>query len=165
MVLQESLRVYPPVWVIPRDAINDDRIGGYRIPKGSTILLSPYLTHRRPEFWENPRAFDPDRFLTARAAERPRYAYFPFGGGPRLCMGGDMAMMEMLIILVMVAQRHRIHLRWGHREEPECILDMIPRNHVRATLHERRPVSSPCPEPVAVSAGGCPVSGAHAESI
>jgi cytochrome P450 len=139
MILHESMRVYPPVWVIPRDAINDDRIGGYRIPKGSTILLSPYLTHRRPEFWENPEAFDPDRFLTARAADRPRYAYFPFGGGPRLCMGVDMAMMEMLLILVMVAQRHRIHLRWGHREEPECILDMIPRNHVLATLHKRHP--------------------------
>ena len=164
-ILQESLRVYPPVWVIPRDAINDDEIGGYRIPAGSTILLSPYLTHRRPEFWENPEAFDPGRFLTARSAERPRYAYFPFGGGPRLCMGVDMAMMEMLLILVMVTQRHRLHLRWGHREEPECILDMIPRHHVRATLHKQQPLTGPRAEAVAVPEGQCPVTGVHAEPM
>ena len=80
MILQESLRVYPPVWVIPRDAISDDEIGGHRIPAGSTILLSPYLTHRHPAFWENPEAFDPDRFLPARSHDRPKLAYFPFGG-------------------------------------------------------------------------------------
>jgi cytochrome P450 len=142
-ILQESLRLYPPVWVIPRDAINDDQIGGYRIPAGSTILLSPYLTHRHPEFWENPEAFDPERFLPAESNERPRHAYFPFGGGPRLCMGVDMAMMEMLLIMVMVVQRHRIHLVSCHREEPECILDMVPRYRVRATLQRQYPVTGP----------------------
>jgi len=140
-ILQESLRVYPPVWVIPRDAIKDDEIGGHRIRAGSTILLSPYITHRHPAFWENPEAFDPDRFLPERSADRPRHAYFPFGGGPRLCMGVDMAMMEMTLIMVMVVQRHRIHLVSGHREEPECILDMIPRYHVRATLQPQQSVS------------------------
>ena len=138
MVLQESMRVYPPVWVIPRDAINDDVIGGYRIPAGSTILLSPYLTHRHPEFWENPEAFDPERFRPEQAKERPRHAYFPFGGGPRQCMGADMAMMEMLLIMTMIVQKFRLHLVACHREEPECILDMIPRHHVRATLHRQR---------------------------
>ena len=137
MILQESLRVYPPVWVIPRDAIGDDEIGGYRIAAGSTILLSPYLTHRHPDCWENPEAFDPERFLPARSADRVRHAYFPFGGGPRLCMGVDMAMTEMLLIMVMVVQRFRVHLVSGHREEPECILDMVPRHHVRATLQTR----------------------------
>ena len=135
MILQESLRVYPPVWVLPRDAINDDQIGGYRVRAGSTILLSPYLTHRHPGFWENPEAFDPERFLPARSTDRPRLAYFPFGGGPRLCMGVDMAMMEMMLIMVMVVQKHRIHLVPGHREEPECILDMFALP-VRATLEE-----------------------------
>ena len=139
MVVNESLRVYPPVWVIPRDAIHDDEIGGFRIPAGSTILLSPYLTHRHPQFWDNPEAFDPERFLPARSEGRPRHAYFPFGGGPRLCMGVDMAMMEMLLIMAMVVQRYRVHLVAGHREEPDCILDMIPRHHVRATLHRRHP--------------------------
>jgi cytochrome P450 len=163
MIVQESLRVYPPVWVIPRDAIDDDQIGGFRIPAKSTILLSPYLTHRHPEFWENPEAFDPERFLPERSHGRPRLAYFPFGGGPRLCMGVDMAMMEMMLILVMVVQRHRIHLVPGHREEPECILDMIPRHRVRATLRPQHPVSAP---PIAVSpavsAATCPAAGARA---
>ena len=157
MVLQESLRLYPPVWVIPRDAINDDQIGGYRIPAGSTILLSPYLTHRHPDFWENPEAFDPERFLPARSHDRPRHAYFPFGGGPRLCMGVDMAMMEMMLIMVMVVQRYRIHLVPGHREEPECILDMIPRYRVRATLHRQHPVSGPPRvEPAVQAQAKCP---------
>jgi cytochrome P450 len=137
LVVQESLRIIPPVWVIPRDAIGDDEIGGYRIPASSTVLLSPYLTHRHPEFWENPEAFDPDRFLPERAKGRPRYAYFPFGGGPRLCMGVDMAIMETLLIMAMVVQRFRLHLVPCHREEPECILDMIPRHGVRATVRRQ----------------------------
>jgi cytochrome P450 len=142
-ILQESLRVYPPVWVIPRDAINDDRIGDHHVPAGSTILLSPYITHRHPGFWENPEAFDPDRFLPERSVNRHKLAYFPFGGGPRLCMGVDMAMMEMTLIMVMVAQRHRLHLVSCHREEPDCVLDMIPRHRVMATLLPQR--SAPVP--------------------
>jgi cytochrome P450 len=166
MVLQESLRLYPPVWVIPRDAIHDDQIGGYRVPAGSTILLSPYLTHRHPDFWENTEAFDPDRFLPARANERPRHAYFPFGGGPRLCMGVDMAMMEMLLIMAMVVQRYRIHLVSGHREEPDCVLDMLPRNRVRSTLHPQIPIAAPTGATLSVAPEAkCPVTGASAETV
>jgi cytochrome P450 len=137
LVLHESLRVYPPVWVLPRDAIKDDEIGGHRIRAGSTILLSPYITHRHPEFWENPEAFDPERFRPERSLGRPRHAYFPFGAGPRLCMGVDMAMMEMLLIMVMVVQRYRVHLVSCHREELDCVLDMMPRHRVQATLYRR----------------------------
>jgi cytochrome P450 len=158
MILQESMRLYPPVWVIPRDAIHDDEIGGYRIRAGSTVLLSPYLTHRHPEFWENPEAFVPERFLPEQVKARPRHAYFPFGGGPRLCMGADMAMMEMLLILAMVVQKYRLHLVAGHREEPECILDMVPRYRVRATLQPQpsdRRMRTPM-EPRAGVPVGCP---------
>jgi cytochrome P450 len=137
LVVHESLRLFPPVWIIPRDAIKDDEIGGYRIPAGSTVLLCPYVTQRHPEFWENPEAFDPDRFLPERSKGRPRYAYFPFGGGPRLCMGADMAIMETLLILAMVVQRYQLHLVSGHREEPETIIDMVPRYGVRATLRKQ----------------------------
>jgi cytochrome P450 len=137
-IVQESLRLIPPVWIIPRDALKDDEMGGYRIPAGATVLLCPYLTHRHPEFWENPEAFDPDRFLPERSKGRPRHAYFPFGGGPRLCMGADMAIMETLLIMSMVVQKYRLHVVSGHREEPECILDMIPRYGVRATVHRQR---------------------------
>jgi cytochrome P450 len=138
MIVQECLRLIPPVWIIPRDAINDDEIGGYRIPAGSTVLLCPYLTHRHPEFWENPEAFDPERFQSEKVLRRPRHAYFPFGGGPRLCMGADMAIMETLLIMAMIVQKYRLHLVSYHREEAECILDMVPRYGVRATL-QRQP--------------------------
>jgi cytochrome P450 len=141
MVVHESLRIIPPVWVIPRDAVKDDEIGGFKVPAKSTVLLCPYLTHRHRDFWENPEAFDPDRFLPENAKGRPRHAYFPFGGGPRLCMGLDMAIMETLLMLAMVVQRYRVHLVPGHREEPECILDMIPRYGVRATLR-RQPAAA-----------------------
>jgi cytochrome P450 len=165
MVLQESLRLYPPVWVIPRDAIKDDCIGGYRIPAGSTILLSPYLTHRHRDFWDNPEAFDPDRFLPERSKERPRHAYFPFGGGPRLCIAGDMATMEVLLIMVMIAQRYRLHLVSGHREEMECILDMVPRHHVRSTIHRQQAVPASTPLEAAASVTGCPWAAARAELV
>jgi cytochrome P450 len=168
MVVQESMRLYPPVWVIPRDAIGDDEIGGYRIPRGSTVLLSPYLTHRHPEFWENPEAFDPERFSPERAKARPRHAYFPFGGGPRQCMGADMAMMETLLIMSMVVQKYRLHLVSCHREEPECILDMVPRHHVRATVHRQLPRVEPAvathlsaPQDASPAAARCPFA-AHA---
>jgi cytochrome P450 len=141
-VVQESLRLVPPVWIIPRNALKEDEIGGYRIPAGSTVLLCPYLTHRHREFWENPEAFDPDRFQPDRAKGRPRHAYFPFGGGPRLCMGVDVAMMETLLIIAMIAQKYRLHLVSCHREEPECVLDMIPRYGVKVTL-QPQPAAAP----------------------
>jgi cytochrome P450 len=137
MIVNECLRLFPPVWIIPRDAIKDDEIGGYPIRAGSTILLCPYLTHRHPEFWQNPEAFDPDRFLPAHSVGRPRHAYFPFGGGPRLCMGADMAIMETLLIMAMIVQKYRLHLVSGHHEEAECIIDMIPRFGVKATLQRQ----------------------------
>jgi cytochrome P450 len=142
-VLQEAMRLYPPVWVIPRDAIADDEIAGVRIPAKSTILLSPYVTHRHPDAWDNPEAFDPDRFDAAVAKDRPRYAYFPFGGGPRLCMGADMATMEMMLILTTVVQRYRLPLASCHREEVECVLDMLPRHGVRVTPRLQHPIAAP----------------------
>jgi cytochrome P450 len=160
MVAQEALRLYPPVWVIPRDAIKNDCIDGHRIPAGSTILLSPYVTHRHPDFWENPEAFDPDRFLPERVKERPRYAYFPFGGGPRLCMGADMALMEVLLIMVTVVQRFRLPLVAGHREQAECILDMIPRNGVRVTPR-RRPAAAVHAATAAAAVRSCPWASMH----
>jgi len=165
MVLKESLRLYPPVWVIPRDAIHDDHIGGYRVPAGSTIMLSPYVTHRHPDFWENPEAFDPERFLPARSKGRPFHAYFPFGGGPRLCMAEDMGTMEVLLIMVMIVQRYRLHLVSCHREEPECILDMLPRHRVRATIQWQPSASrSPAQEPAVLPAAVCPWAAPRAES-
>lgn len=119
MVIEESLRLYPPIWLYPRDAVEDDVLDGYHIPGGSSLLLSPLVSHRNPAVWENPEAFDPLRFTPEAVRARPRMAYFPFGGGPRMCIGNLMAMLELKIILAMVCQRFRLEpvpgelLRYG----------------------------------------------------
>ena len=83
MVIQETMRLYPPVWGYVRDAASDDIIDGYRIPAGSMVMLSPYITHRHPAYWDNPEGFSPERFSPENSEGRHRYAYFPFGAGPR----------------------------------------------------------------------------------
>ena len=112
-VVREAMRLYPPAWVISRCALADDVIGGFRIPAGSIVLVSPYVTHRHPRFWANPAVFDPDRFETRRRVERPPFAYFPFGGGPRQCIGNSFAMMELVLVLTTIAQRCRLDLPAG----------------------------------------------------
>ena len=112
-VIKESMRLYPPAWVISRCAIEDDTIGGYRIPAGSIVLLSPYVTHRHPEFWARPNVFDPDRFETAGQADRPPFAHFPFGGGPRQCIGNSFAMLELVLVVATIAQRCTLDLPPG----------------------------------------------------
>lgn len=108
MVIDESMRLYPPVWSFPREAMSDDVIGGYLVSKGDIITLSPYLTHRHPAVWEEPEKFNPERFSPERSAGRPRLAFFPFGGGMRMCIGTNFASMEMQIILAMIVQRYRV---------------------------------------------------------
>ena len=93
------MRLYPPAWIITREAVQDTELGGYFIKKGDTMLASPYAVQRSATLWQEPEKFDPDRFLPARIANMHRYAYFPFGGGNRLCIGNNFAMMEMQIIL------------------------------------------------------------------
>ncbi len=135
MVLEETLRLYPPAWVFSRKAIAEDEIGGYHIPANSMIWLSPYTTHRHPAFWEQPEVFDPERFTPERSAGRPHYAYFPFGGGPRQCIGNNFAMMEAQLILATVAQRYRLHLVPGHPVEPQALVTLRPRYGLQMTVH------------------------------
>ena len=114
-VVKESMRLYPPAWVISRCAIEDDVIGGFQIPAGSVLLVSPYVTQRHPRFWARPEDFDPDRFETSRQADRPPFAYFPFGGGPRQCIGNSFAMMELVLVVTTIAQRCELDLPAGER--------------------------------------------------
>jgi len=107
-VIMESMRLYPPGWVFGRTAVEEDVIGGYRIPPKALVVVSPYVTHRLPGLWEDPETFDPDRFLPERSQGRPRFAYFPFSGGPRQCIGASMAMLEAQMIVAMAAQRYRL---------------------------------------------------------
>jgi cytochrome P450 len=115
MVIDEALRLYPPAWVLSRTPLADDVIGGYRIPKGSNVFLSPYVTHRHPAFWDDPERFDPERFTPERAAGRPRFAYFPFGGGPRQCIGNNFALLEAQLLLATIFQRYRLELWPEHQ--------------------------------------------------
>ncbi len=136
MILDETLRLYPPAWAMSREVLSDDEIGGYHIPAKSQIFLVQYVTHRLPEFWENPEGFDPERFTPERSANRPRYAYFPFGGGPRLCIGNEFALMEAQLVLATVAQKYRLHVAPGHKIEPHPIFTLRPRYGAMVTLHQ-----------------------------
>lgn len=107
-VLQESLRLYPPVWLFTRRALADDRIGGYDVPAGTDVFICPYLLHRQPAHWKRPEAFEPDRFAGAAAAARHPFAYLPFSAGPRHCIGSGFAMTEMATHLAIVARRFRL---------------------------------------------------------
>lgn len=104
-VLEESMRLYPPAWMVSRLALSDDQVEGVAIPAGSVIFVSPWVTHRLPGLWPDPERFDPERFLGERAAERPRFAYLPFGGGPRSCVGAGFALAEMPAVVATLAAR------------------------------------------------------------
>jgi cytochrome P450 len=124
MVLDETLRLYPPLWLLGRMPLEDDSIGGFKVPKGSSVMISPYITHRHPDFWENPEAFDPERHTPEKVEARERYSYIPFGGGPRGCIGFPFAMPEMHIVLAMVMNRFRLNLVPGHPVIPESAISL-----------------------------------------
>ena len=138
LVLDESLRLYPPTWVTARSPSAADEIDGHRIPPHTVLLVSPYVLQRHPAFWEHPEQFDPERFTPARAAGRPRFAYFPFGGGPRRCIGQNLAMLEMLVILAIMAQAYELRLVPGHPVEPDARITLRPRDGILMTLRQRR---------------------------
>lgn len=137
MVLEETMRLYPPAWFLMRKAINEDTLGGYPIPANSFISYSAYTLHRHPDFWDTPERFDPERFTPERSAQRPRFAYVPFGAGPRLCIGNSFAMLESQLILATVAQRYRFTLVPGHSVTPEPALTLRTRDGVLVTMSRR----------------------------
>ena len=118
MVIDETLRLYPSAWLLARRAVDDDEVGGYPIPAGTGLFVCPYVTHRRPDLWENPEGFDPGRFDPGNADLRPRYAYYPFGGGPRQCIGQNFALMEATLIVASIARRYRLDLVPGGEVKP-----------------------------------------------
>jgi cytochrome P450 len=109
-VIQETMRLYPPVWIYGRKALEDDEIAGYYVKKGTYMTLSPYAMHRNPDLWENPEHFDPERFSPERSKGRSPYAYFPFSNGQRKCIGDGFAMMEMQLLVPLMLQRFRMEL-------------------------------------------------------
>jgi cytochrome P450 len=124
MVLEEVMRMYPPVWILPRIAQQEDEIGGFYVPAGADVLISPYLLHHHPGLWEDPERFDPERFSPATSARRSRYSYIPFGAGPRFCVGNNLGLMEATIVLATVARDLRLNTVPGYKVEGEPMLTL-----------------------------------------
>jgi cytochrome P450 len=136
-VIDESMRIYPPAWGFSRQALGDDELGGYRLPRGWLAFLMPYVLHRLPAFWPDPERFDPERFSPARAADRPKFAYLPFGAGPRQCIGNHFALLEAHLTVATLARQYRLHLVPGHRVEPWPLITLRPRFGMPMTIERR----------------------------
>jgi cytochrome P450 len=137
MVIEEAMRLYPPVHTTARTAIREDRMGGVRVPPGALVTISPYVTHRNPNLWPEPERFDPERFRPSAVAQRHRFAYLPFGGGPRICIGNSFALAEAQVIVAAIAQRYRVRLAPGHTVKPIGLLTLRPKEGIWVTLELR----------------------------
>ena len=133
MIMDEVLRLYSPVATMARDAVGDGEVGGYHVPAGSIVTISPYVTHRHPEFWARPHDFYPEHFEPEAVEARPRYAYYPFGAGPRVCLGKHFALLEAALVLAEVGQRYRprlvsdeaVGVRWSGTLRPDRDVMMV----------------------------------------
>jgi cytochrome P450 len=136
-VIKESMRLYPSAWSISRRALADDNIGGYHIPAGAIVALSPYTLQRHPTFWPEPETFDPERFAPEQEVRRHRYAYIPFGAGARKCIGDQLALMESIIILPMTLQKFRLQLVPNHPIEEHALVTLRPKYGIMMTATNR----------------------------
>ncbi|NJL80445.1 MAG: cytochrome P450 [Richelia sp. RM2_1_2] len=136
-VFDETLRLYPPAWAMPRTSKQDDQIQGYLIPKNSLITVAAFMIHRHPEFWENPDQFNPDNFLPEKVNQKPNFAYFPFGGGKRICIGKSFALMEATIIIALISQRFKLELLPNQNIEIDPTFTLRPKNGIKVKLWKR----------------------------
>jgi cytochrome P450 len=141
MVLAESMRLYPPAWLIGRRALNDYEISPYVVPADSLLLMSPYVMHRNPQYFPNPAVFDPERWTSEAHAARPKFSYFPFGGGPRQCIGEAFAWTEGMLLIATLAQRWRMRLVPGHPIALHPLITLRPKHGMMMTLERRKQVS------------------------
>ena len=137
MVLKESMRLYPPAWGFSRKSIEDVEIGGYPIDKGVDVGMLTYFTHHDPGWFPDPERFDPKRFTPENEAKLPRYAYLPFGGGPRICVGNAFAMMEGCLILATIASRYRLTLAPGQTVQMQPLITLNPKGGLPMTIQVR----------------------------
>lgn len=135
LVLDESLRLYPPAWIIGRRAIADDEIGGFYVPAGTVIAICIYTLHRHPAYWESPDIFDPERFTPERSAGRNKHVYMPFSIGPRQCIGNTFALLEAGLILARIAQHFELRLSPGIEIQPHALYVLRPNRAVLMHLH------------------------------
>ena len=137
MIVQETLRMYPPFWVIGREALEDDEVGGVHIPAKSMLLFNIYGVQHNPQYWDNPEGFDPERFTPERARNRVGAAFIPFSIGPRACLGYNLSIMQIQLVIALVAQAYRLELVPGHPVEPAAMVSLLPRHGIRMTLSQR----------------------------
>jgi cytochrome P450 len=133
-VIQEALRLYPPFWMIDRMAVADDRVGDVAIPRGSMVIVFVYGAHHAPRYWQSPESFDPERFTKANEKLRTPLTYLPFGGGPRGCIGGNYAMLQILMILSDLLGRYDFQLTQGQTIEARPMVILRPKHGIRMTF-------------------------------
>ena len=130
-LIEETMRLYPPAWTIGRKSLAADEIDGYKIAPAQNMMLMTYHVHRHPDYWEEPDKFSPERFSDENAKNIKKFAYFPFGGGPRLCIGNSFAMMEMQIVIATLAQRFKFRRTETHEIEKDPLVTMRPKNGIK----------------------------------
>jgi cytochrome P450 len=137
MVVTEALRLYPPAWTVAREALGPCEIGGHEVSRGTILMMSQWVLHRDPRYFEAPEAFRPERWANGLAKELPKYVYFPFGGGPRVCIGSGFAMMEAVLLLATITQQFHVALVPGRPVVPWPSATLRPRDGVPVVVHRR----------------------------
>lgn len=137
MVIDETLRLYPPAWIIGRHSLGSDKLGAYDIPKDTNCLIPVYYIHRDPKHWEEPLKFKPERFSKENSKGRHKFAYFPFGGGPRLCIGNNFALMEMQVIIPMIVRAFKLNKSKNFKVKKDPLITMRPTPHMKMTVGKR----------------------------
>ena len=136
-VVKEAMRLYPPGWAVARTAVRTCEVGGYRLRRGDNVVISQWIMHRDPRFFNDPLTFDPDRWSPERAQSVPKYAYFPFGAGPRGCVGQSFAILEAVLLLATIAQQYQLKLAPKPPVIPTPGVTLRPKHGIRMELHRR----------------------------
>ena len=136
-VITESMRLYPPAWLVGRRAVTDYQIDGYDVPPRSIVLMCEWIVHRDARYYPDPERFDPDRWTPEFKASLPQFAYFPFGGGPRRCIGDAFASMELLLVMATIAQRWRFELVPDHPVVPHAAVTLRPKHGIKMVARKR----------------------------
>jgi cytochrome P450 len=139
-VVTESMRVYPPVYAVGRKAARDCEVGGYDVPAGTTFLMSQWVLHHEPRFFDDPLEFRPERWYDGLAKRIPKFAYFPFGGGPRVCVGNSFAMLEAVLVLATMVQRYRFELLPQPKVVPWPSVTLRPKHGIHVVCHKVGPM-------------------------
>jgi cytochrome P450 len=137
MIVKETMRLYPPAYAVGREAIEETEIGGYRVPRNTQLFAFQWVTHRDPRYFDRPDEFEPERWASESIQNLPKYAYFPFGGGPRQCIGNYFAMMEVVLLLATIGQRFKFSLEEGHAVEVLPVLSLRPKNGIKVVTRAR----------------------------